>query len=122
MERSRCGIGCTFYFLTQDLLFKERCLFPLSNSSSVSRLPNNAPQVDGTESARITVKGSEDESNRGSVILRGAGTSNYVFEIKHDYYIIEVPVLALAHDVLMNIYVGIILKPSLRRGAVRRSC
>lgn len=68
------------------------------------------------------MKGSEDESNRGSVVLRGAGTSNYVFEIKHDYYTIEVPVLTLVHDVFMNIYAGIVLKPSLRRGAVRRSC
>ncbi|CAM9758388.1 unnamed protein product, partial [Ascophyllum nodosum] len=44
---------------------------------------------DGTESATITIKGSEDESNRGNVVLRGTGDSNYIFEVKHDYYTIE---------------------------------
>lgn len=51
------------------------------------------PQVDGTATERITIKGNGGTSNRENIVLRGEGLSNYVFELKHDYYTLEVRVV-----------------------------
>lgn len=47
-------------------------------------------QVDGTASKPITIRGAGVTGNIENVVLHGAGDSTRVFEIKHDYYIIEV--------------------------------
>lgn len=44
-------------------------------------------QVDGTEDARITIKGVGGTEN---VIVRGSGDGSRLFEIMHDYYTLEV--------------------------------
>lgn len=49
--------------------------------------------MDGTADARIIVKGAGGTSNRDNVVLRGAGGSTRMFEIKHDYYTIKVHVI-----------------------------
>ena len=38
----------------------------------------------------ITIRGAGGTDDRDNVVLRGDGTSSRVFEVKHDYYIIEV--------------------------------
>lgn len=47
-------------------------------------------QVDGTENDRIVVRGAGGINNRENVVLRGAGDSTRVLEIRHDYYTFEV--------------------------------
>lgn len=49
-------------------------------------------QIDGTENDRIIVRGAGGMSNREKVVLRGAGDSTRVLEIRHDYYTFEVRV------------------------------
>lgn len=44
-------------------------------------------KVDGTEDARITIRGVGGAEN---VILRGSGDGSKLFEVMHDYYTIEV--------------------------------
>ncbi|CAM9802332.1 unnamed protein product, partial [Ectocarpus fasciculatus] len=46
-------------------------------------------RTDGTANNPITIRGAGGTDDRDNVILRGAGTSTRVLEIKHDYYIIE---------------------------------
>ena len=51
-------------------------------------------QVDGTASNPITIRGAGGTSNRDNVVLRGEGVNKRLFEIMHDFYIIEVRFLA----------------------------
>ncbi|CAN0407229.1 unnamed protein product, partial [Ectocarpus sp. 12 AP-2014] len=45
--------------------------------------------IDGTADMPITIRGAGGTGDRDNVVLRGDGTSSRVFEVKHDYYIIE---------------------------------
>lgn len=47
-------------------------------------------KVDGEVDNRITVRGNGGTGSRGNLILRGEGSSTRVFEIRNDYYTIEV--------------------------------
>lgn len=49
-------------------------------------------QVDGTAVAPITIRAAGGVNN---AVLRGAGSSARMLEIKHDYYVIEVKLLLL---------------------------
>ncbi|CAN0114344.1 unnamed protein product, partial [Ectocarpus fasciculatus] len=46
-------------------------------------------RIDGTADMPITIRGAGGTGDRDNVALRGDGSSSRVFEIKHDYYIIE---------------------------------
>ncbi|CAB1121513.1 unnamed protein product [Ectocarpus sp. CCAP 1310/34] len=46
-------------------------------------------RTDGTVDMPITIRGAGGTDDRENVVLRGAGTSTRVLEIKHDYYIVE---------------------------------
>ncbi|CAM9466770.1 unnamed protein product, partial [Ectocarpus sp. 4 AP-2014] len=46
-------------------------------------------RTDGTADMPITIRGAGGTDDRDNVVLRGAGTSTRVLEIKHDYYIVE---------------------------------
>ncbi|CAN0109680.1 unnamed protein product, partial [Scytosiphon promiscuus] len=46
-------------------------------------------KVDGTASKPITIRGAGGTAKRENVVLHGKGDSSRIFEIKHDYYIIE---------------------------------
>lgn len=47
-------------------------------------------QEDGNETHPITIKGNGGNSNRERVVVKGSGKHSRVFQIRHDYYIIEV--------------------------------
>ncbi|CAM9465330.1 unnamed protein product [Ectocarpus sp. 6 AP-2014] len=46
-------------------------------------------RTDGTADMPITIRGAGGTNDRANVVLRGDGISSRVFEIKHDYYVVE---------------------------------
>lgn len=51
-------------------------------------------QIDGTAANPITIRGVGGTANRDNVVLRGTGDTSRVFQIMHDYYILEVKFVA----------------------------
>ncbi len=47
-------------------------------------------QVDGTAAKPITIQGSGGTANRGKIVVHGSGEQGRVFEVMHDFYILEV--------------------------------
>ena len=60
-------------------------------------------QVDGTEDARITIRGVGGTDN---VILRGSGESSRLFQIMHDYYTLQVRIDFLCLDFGQQFFLG----------------